>query len=219
MKGWAGIAIALSLVACGGSSTSQVGGDGGTTGSSSGSGSGSGSDGGSSGSSSSSGSGSGSGSSSGSTDGGGGTTITGSVGGMSFNNAATALWIGSPDSATTTVVYVFSSPVHCNDLASAGWDTRIPNKTQVLEMKMFGTRPQTYKAVTTATPGPGEAAVNYTLSSTSGTPTETAGSAGTVTLAALNGMTDAVGSFALQFGSEMLSGTYDAAYCPGGHEP
>ena len=105
---------------------------------------------------------------------GGSGSIDGSIGGTPFGGAAASLWIGAPDDPATTVVYLFSKPVACSDLATPGWDTRIADGTQMLEMKMFGTSPATYNVVTTQTPAPGEAAVNYTLSATSGTPMEQA---------------------------------------------
>jgi hypothetical protein len=154
------------------------------------------------------------------TDAGGGSgSVDGSVGGTPFGGAAASLWIGSPDDPATTVVYLFSKPVTCSELATPGWDTRITNGTQMLEMKMFGTSPATYKVVTTQTPAPGEAAVNYTLSATSGTPTEQVGSGGTITLAKTTAGVHATGSFALNFATSNIAGTFDAAFCAGGHEP
>lgn len=146
-------------------------------------------------------------------------TVTGSVGGAPFGTVATVLWAGAPDDPATTVVYVFSKPVECSELATPGWDTRITNGTSVLEMKSFGTTPGTYKVVSTLTPAPGEASVNYTLSSTTGTPKEDGSTGGTVTLTALTPNTSAKGSFMLTFASGPLTGTFDAVYCPGGHEP
>jgi hypothetical protein len=103
--------------------------------------------------------------------------------------------------------------------ATPGWDTRITNGTSVLEMKSFGTKPGSYTVVTTLTPAPGEASVNYTLSSTMGTPKEDGSTKGTVTLTTLTPSTSAKVSFTLTFASGPLSGTFDAVYCPGGHEP
>lgn len=146
-------------------------------------------------------------------------TITGSVAGVAFGTVATALWAGAPDDPATTVVYVFSKPVVCSELGSPGWDTRIADGTSVLEMKAFGTTPGTFKVVTTLTPAPGEASVNFTLSSTSGTPKEEGSTGGTVTLTAAMPGVSATGSFMLTFGTSTLSGSFDAAFCSGGHEP
>jgi hypothetical protein len=145
--------------------------------------------------------------------------VTGTVGGAPFGAVATALWAGAADDPATTVVYVFSKPVACSELATPGWDTRITNGTSVLEMKSFGTKPGSYTVVTTLTPAPGEASVNYTLSSTMGTPKEDGSTKGTVTLTTLTPSTSAKVSFTLTFASGPLSGTFDAVYCPGGHEP
>ena len=146
-------------------------------------------------------------------------TATGSVAGAAFGTAASCLWIGSPDSAATSVVYVFSTAVQCSELQRVGWDTRIANGTHVLETKSYGTTPATYNVTTSMTPAPGEASVNYTLSSTSGTPAETFSSAGFVTLTALRANTFATGSFDLTFAADKLAGTFNATFCPGGHEP
>jgi hypothetical protein len=146
-------------------------------------------------------------------------TVTGSADGTPFTTAAMALWIGAPDAPDTTVVFVFSKPVACSDLAAPGWDKRITDATQFLEMKMFGAAPATFTVTGSLTPAPGEASVNYTLSSTTSTPVETSATSGTVTLTQLIASKNATGSFALAFSSNKLSGTYDAVYCPGGHEP
>jgi hypothetical protein len=146
-------------------------------------------------------------------------TVTGTIDGAPYGNAGGALWAGAPDDPATTVVYVFSNPVACSFLQNIGWDTKIPDGTKVLEMKSFGTAPGDFKVVTTLTPAPGEASVNYTLSSQSGTPKEQGSTAGTVTLTKLTPNTSATGSFSLTFGASTLTGTFDAVFCPGGHEP
>lgn len=146
-------------------------------------------------------------------------TVTGTIDGTPYGAAAGALWAGKPDDPATTVVNVFSTPVACSFLQNTGWDTKIPDGTKVLEMKSFGTSPGTFKVVTTLTPAPGEASVNYTLSSQSGTPKEQGSTAGTVTLTKLTPSTSATGSFSLTFGTSTLTGSFDAVFCPGGHEP
>jgi hypothetical protein len=143
----------------------------------------------------------------------------GSVSGMPFTTSTTALWLGKPDSAATEVVYVFSKPVDCAILGAPGWDTKITSDTQVLEMKVFGTAPGTFKVVKNANPATGQAVVNYTLSKMVGTPAETVGSGGTVTVTAIAAGKDITGSFALTFGADSLDGTFDAVFCPGGVEP
>ncbi len=151
--------------------------------------------------------------------GGGSGTVSGSADGTPFTTVTTSYVIGAPDSASTTVVFVFSSPVRCADLATPGWDSRIANGTQFLELKVFGSTPATFAVVTTATPAPGEASVNYTLSSTSSTPKETGATRGSVTLSSIVASASAKGTFALEFGSNKTSGSFDAVYCPGGQEP
>jgi hypothetical protein len=146
-------------------------------------------------------------------------TVSGSVDGAPYGAVSTAFWAGAPDDATTTVIYVFSAPVPCTELASPGWDSRIANATKVLEMKAIGTTAATYSVVTTPTPAPGEASVNFTLSSTSGTPKEQSSSAGTLTLKKLTPNASAQGEFSFTFGKSTVTGSFDAVFCPGGHEP
>ena len=148
------------------------------------------------------------------------TTIQGSVDGHDFNVAGSALVIGaSDDPMNTTVVYVFSAPVACADISKAGWDTTISDGTNVLEMKEIGTTPATYKVTSSPSPAMGEAAVNYTLSSQSGTPVETQSKSGAVTLETLTAMGPATGTFDLTFANGSLKGTFAAAWCAIGREP
>ena len=64
-----------------------------------------------------------------------GSTVTGSVNGTTpFGTVATALGIGAADSAATTVVYLFNKSVTCAELSPAGWDARITDNTEVLEL-------------------------------------------------------------------------------------
>lgn len=149
-----------------------------------------------------------------------GNTIAGMARTSPFTSVATSLWIGMADDPATTVVYVFDRATSCADLATPGWDARITDGTQVLEMKMLGTTPRAYTVVSGPLPGPGEASVNYTLSSRRGTPVETSSRGGAVTLAALSAGARATGRFALTFpGGGTLDGTFDAIWCAGGHEP
>ena len=146
-------------------------------------------------------------------------TVSGAVNGMPFGSAANSLWIGKPDSAETTVVYLFSQPISCSALCSPGWDARIGDGITVLELKALGVAPATFPVVKTPTPALGEAVVNVTISSASATPSETSGSGGTLSLTRLQAKQTATGTFDLLFASENLSGSFNAAYCPEGHEP
>ena len=132
--------------------------------------------------------------------------------------SATQLWIGMPDDKATIVVYVLSKPTSCSLLSAPGWDAKLAPGTQHLEMKEFGSAPGSYAVVTTKTPAPGEAAVNYTIND-GGTAVETSGSGGVVTIATLNASKDITGRYDLTFGTTSISGTFDATYCAGGVEP
>jgi hypothetical protein len=139
--------------------------------------------------------------------------------GARFDSVATSLWVGAPDSSSTTVVFLLSRPTACSELCSAGWDRWIRADTQILELKVVGTTPADFAVVESSTPGPGQAVATYALSSTDGAPNEIGGSGGTVTLTNLVPGVAASGKFSLSFGSaEDLDGTFDAAFCPEGHE-
>jgi hypothetical protein len=146
--------------------------------------------------------------------------IEGTVAGAAFTRAVRAWWIGRADSPSSTVVYVFDADVGCDALSAPGWDTRIANGTQVLEMKLLGSALQTYPVVGGPLPGPGEASVNHTLSQQRGAPTERVANGGSVTLAAQRAGVSSTGSFDLTFpAGGALRGSFDAAWCPTGHEP
>ena len=145
--------------------------------------------------------------------------VSGAINGVSFGAVANSLWIGQPDSAETTVVYLFSQSVVCSALCAPGWDARIADGTQVLELKALGVSPATFPVVKTLTPATGEAVVSSTISNTSTTPSETVGSGGTLTLTQLQQKQTATGTFDLLFASDDLNGSFTAAYCPEGHEP
>jgi hypothetical protein len=151
---------------------------------------------------------------------GGNATVHGTLGGRPFEMASSSWLIGAPDDPQQTrVIYVFDKPVTCSEISMAGWDTAITDATQALEIKLIGTKPGKYPVATSAQPATGEASVNYTLSAMTGTPAETVSKSGSVTLDAITDGTSANGSFDLSFPNGSVTGTFDAAYCPNGHEP
>jgi hypothetical protein len=150
----------------------------------------------------------------------GSATVHGTLGGRPFEMASSSWLIGAPDDPQQTrVIYVFDKPIACSEISMAGWDTTITDATQALEIKLIGTKAGKYPVATSAQPATGEANVNYTLSTTTGTPAETVSKSGIVTLDAIKDGTSASGSFDLTFPNGSATGTFDAAYCPAGHEP
>jgi hypothetical protein len=141
------------------------------------------------------------------------------VNGKKFTSVATALYAGKPDDAASVVIFLFESPVQCAQVSSPGWDSRIQNGSQVLELKLLGQTPMVYHVTTSATPAPGEASVNHSIATVGGTPPETAGSSGTVTLSTLMPMLTATGSYDLTYANGSLKGSFDATYCAAGVEP
>ena len=147
-------------------------------------------------------------------------TITGSFDGRAFDSVASSLRIGEPDDPDQTmVVFVFDNPISCADIADAGWDTRITDETQAVEIKVVGLTAGDYPLKAGRTAGSGESDVNYTLSSTTGTPGETTADSGDVVIDTADGGA-ATGSFDLTFPSgDTLVGTFDASPCAQGNEP
>ena len=108
-----------------------------------------------------------------------------------------------------------------------GWDGNLPDKTQFLEMKLFGkssrttppTMPGDYKVTTTMTPAPGEASVNHSLTHQGAASAEVSAKSGTVTLKTMVEKMSATGSFTLKLGTDQLTGDFVAGYCDIGVEP
>ena len=102
--------------------------------------------------------------------------------------------IGQPDDPDCTlVIYVFDAPIACSEIADTGWDEGVADATQSLEMKLVGNTPASYPIPEDGTPATGEADVNYTLTSTSGTPSEISATSGSVTLDSYTADTSAKG--------------------------
>ncbi len=145
-------------------------------------------------------------------------TAAGTIGTRSFEAVADARWIGAPDDPKQTrVVYVFDKQVSCAVLSAAGWDEKVTDQTQALEMKLIGTEAGAYHL--TSRPGIGEADVSYTVTSTSGTPSEVSATGGTVTVEQFLAEQAADGAFDLTIPGGTVSGTFHATYCATGREP
>lgn len=146
-------------------------------------------------------------------------TINGTIDARTFDVVAASYIIGAPDDpGRTTVLYVFDSPIACGEIIAAGWDETVPDQSQAIEIKLIGKSPGTYP-VASGLPTSGEADVNYTVTSTSGTPSEVSATAGSVTLDAIDGIASATGRFDLVFPGGMLAGSFTAATCGPGREP
>ena len=154
----------------------------------------------------------------------GGTTpgtgvIDGDVDGRAFDTVGATFWIGSPDDPQQTrVIYVFDAPVACEAIVDPAWDATL-DETQVVEIKLIGTTPDTYPIAADGRPSAGEADANYTQTSTTSEPTEVSAQSGTVTIDDFRDGEAAVGSFELTFSGGSLAGNFAATDCPQGREP
>ncbi len=158
-------------------------------------------------------------------------TIAGTVGGTSFGQVYSAFLIGAPDVATDTALYLVGAQgVACSDIGKSGWSHTIAGGVQIFEMILTTSTPAggTYTVSTATAPPAGSAEVNYILSAP--TRNETRATGGTITLTALTPGASAVGTFSVQFpsnvgdggadaGANALDGTFAAAFCAAAHEP
>ncbi len=153
--------------------------------------------------------------------------IAGSVGGAPFGTVMSAYWIGVPDVASTTAVYLVGKPIACSDITTSGWAHTIAAGTPIFEMIMATKTPAAgqYTVSTASSPPVGSAEVQYIVAAPARN--ETRSTTGTIELTTLTAQSEAVGTFSVQFGAtdggdagaNSLSGTFTAAYCAGGHEP
>lgn len=148
-------------------------------------------------------------------------TITGSFDGRAFDQVGASYRIGAPDDPDRTiVVYIFDRAIACDEISDEGWDEVVADSTQSLEMKLVGTASGEYVVAVGPSLGKGDASVNYTLTSTSGTPSEVSAVSGKVILDSVDDGGGARGSFDLTFPSgDALSGTFASTSCADGKEP
>ena len=145
-------------------------------------------------------------------------TIGGTLSGRPFNAVAASYLAGRPDDPDrTTVLYVFDAPVTCGELSEAGWDERVADATQALEIKLIGQAVGDYDVTTR--PSTGQADVNYTVTSTTGTPSEIGATSGRVHLGTFVAGESAEGTFEFNFPGGTVSGTFTSAICPEAREP
>jgi hypothetical protein len=129
-------------------------------------------------------------------------TIAGSVAGAPpFTTVMSAYWIGVPDVAGTTAVYLVGKQLACADITTSGWAHTITAGTPIFEMIMATKMPATgtYTVSTAASPPVGSAEVQYVVAGP--TRNETRATAGTIDLTKLIAQTEAVGTFNVQFGA------------------
>lgn len=161
----------------------------------------------------------------------GSNTVSGTIAGTPFGPVMTAWMIGHPDSASTTVVYLFNAVVGCRDASidfgQMGWDSNLPDRTQFLELKLFGpasqksppTMPGQFQVTASLTPAPGEASTNHSVTHAGAASVEGSAASGTVVLSDIVDKSSATGTFTLTFSGDQLAGSFAAGFCDVGVEP
>ena len=149
-----------------------------------------------------------------------GTMVTGGVSGGTFGTAYAAIRGGMPDDPTTMVIFIADAPFTCAAV-TPGWDTRLPVGAHVVELKVFGMTPGTYRIATTdpTVTLPGNALANYATISRP-VPSETSAEGGQVVITEVGTDRGVAGSFSLDYRlSDHVAGSFRAVYCPTGTEP
>jgi hypothetical protein len=123
--------------------------------------------------------------------------------------------IESPESDNTTVIYLTSTPVGCVDLSFSGWDRMIGAGTSILQLKVPGMRPGRYRVVMPPT----EATAKWMQSEGARPSSEMDSEGGWISVDAVSARGAAMGTFVVDFAAGRLAGTFNANFCPNGHEP
>ena len=145
-------------------------------------------------------------------------SVTGAYGSDPIAPIMAAYWIGQPDDPTESAggpfVNLFSTPVTCNEISVTGWLSKIPTETQVLEL-IVGTT--TVASSTPAAPAASAnvSEVNYLFAHPSD---EVRAKSGSVTLTSYTANVSLGGTVDVTFPSGNATGSFTAAYCPGGQE-
>ncbi len=150
---------------------------------------------------------------------GGNGSLTGAFGTDPTKPVVAAYWIGMPGSPDESgggpFVYLFSSPVTCDELSKAsGWVAGVPAGTQVLEM-IIGVTAAKASAPASAHAGANVAEVNYFFGQTTA---EARAVSGGVTLTSYTKGVAVDGTVDVTFPMGTAKGTFHATWCPGGHE-
>jgi hypothetical protein len=133
--------------------------------------------------------------------------VSGSVNGVRFDSLSSAYWIGKPSAGgAPMVLFLFEKPASCEALGQANWD-KVLGDAQLLEIGTLRAEAGKYPVPTDAYAAYLRGEVNPDAE------------AGAVTVTALNPNRDAQGTFEAHYGAEVVKGTFDAEYCPGGVEP
>jgi hypothetical protein len=150
---------------------------------------------------------------------GGNGSLSGTYGSEAINPVVAAYWVGKPtspdESAGGPFVYLFSTPVTCDQLSTASaWVTNLPAGAQALEAIIGTTTPG---AAVSASPhaGANVAEVNYFFGHSTA---ESRATTGTVTLTSYTPGVAVDGVVDVAFPSGNAKGSFHATWCPGGHE-
>jgi hypothetical protein len=143
-------------------------------------------------------------------------TISGTVAGETWSTAANGLWID--DATGQQTIFVFEKAMDCAGIQVAGWD-KAAGLGQLLEITLGALDTKTYDLAYDPDAGRVASAAYLSALNPNVNPTATQGS---VTVASFTSNDSISGSFDATFPAPQagtLSGTFTAAYCPGGTEP
>jgi hypothetical protein len=148
----------------------------------------------------------------------GNASITGSYGTDALKPIVAAYWVGQPgdpaESGGGPFIYLFSTPVTCNDLSkAAGWAPSLPAGTQATEL-IVGTTAPGVAVMASPHAGPNVSEVNYF----SPTSPEARATSGSVSLTSYVKDVAVDGTLDVVFPSGNAKGTFHATWCAGGHE-
>jgi hypothetical protein len=137
----------------------------------------------------------------------GANNVTGTLGTAPLMPIMSAL-VAANGGAGETIIYLFSAPITCSQISSAGWLPSIASGTQVVELVM----PSTTTTGTVAVPG-GE--VNYNFGGMLSF-TETSATSGSIMITMNNPMGVIEGTVMATYSSGSISGSFHAEYCANG---
>lgn len=160
-------------------------------------------------------------------------TITGQGCSLQMMSTVAAAYVaGNVEFSNTAEIILFDAPVACEQLCATSWDStplpgclaamgvsRVAPGTQFVRFTMGGNTPQMYMAGNFDPPTSMQAHPRHYQIPLTGNPTQCDATGGDVTITSGAPMGPISGTFTFTLPSTMLTGTFDAAWCPTGWYP